>query len=108
MNGKVARTLRQIAQRLALAPQTEYAPGGVLRRRPGRVDDKGVLQPGPPIPRPIVMRECTRRAYKEAKKIFRGLPPTACVPQEEEKIKEKGFDVKIVDSMRKYIRDNQG
>ena len=100
MRGRTAKRLRQIARALNLNPRTNYAPGGRLRRRAGYRDEAGVLQPGAPIPRPGVMVECFRRAYKEAKKLYKGRPPTTCVPEGEEK--ESPFHVRVVDSMKKY------
>lgn len=81
MNQKKAKALRRIARGLHLSPTTEYAPVGKLRRRPpreirdaqGRVID---VVEGPPIPRPLAMRECERRAYQEAKKLYRQGQPS--------------------------------
>jgi hypothetical protein len=99
MNGKTARRLRRIAASLELPKETAYAPGGELRRKPSYRDEEGILQPGPPIPRPIVLRECARRAYREAKKIFKGRPISICVPETKD---ETSFQVRVVDSMKKY------
>lgn len=41
--------------------------------------------PGAPIRRPGVMVECFRKAYKEAKHVYKGLPPTALEPQDANK-----------------------
>jgi hypothetical protein len=102
VNGRVSRKLRQIAKELKLEPKTEYAPGGRLRRRANYVDDKGVLQPGAPIPRPFVLRECFRRAYQEAKKIYKGEPPSICVPEAKEKEEEVPFRARVAQSLRTY------
>jgi hypothetical protein len=102
MNGRVAKRLRKIAKELRLNPQTAYAPGGKLRRRPSYRDAEGLLQQGAPIPRPGTLVECFRRAYREAKKIYKGLPPSTCVPETTEQ--ETPFHVKVVDSMTKYYR----
>lgn len=105
MRGKVAKRLRQIARGLNLPAKTGYSSGGVLRRRPDRWESnehgEQVRVPGPPIPRPGVLTECFRRGYKEAKKLYKGLPPTMCVPQADEK-QETPYHVRIVDSLKKY------
>lgn len=97
MNGRVSRRLRKIAADLRLTPQTSYAPGGKLRRRPS----EGWLQQGAPVPRPAVLTECFRRAYREAKKIYKGLPPSTCVPEVTD-ARESPFHVRVVKSMNEY------
>lgn len=99
MRNATAKRLRQIAKSLGLETETKYAPGGPLRRRPSYRDDKGELQPGAPIPRPFVLRECVRRAYREAKKIYKGQPMSLLAPEAEA---EKAYQAKVVDSMRAY------
>lgn len=104
MNGKTARRLRKIAAGIELPPSTSYTPGGPLRRRASRTEIDpltGVREvvPGAPIPRPMVLEECWRRAYREAKKIYKGLPPSALLPQGENK--EAPFRVRMVDSIKK-------
>lgn len=102
MRGTTARRLRQIARGLGLDAKTEYAPGGKLRRRPDRIIHGKVIA-GAPIPRPFVMVECFRRAYKEAKKIFKGLPATALVPEHEKLVAETDdYRARINRSMRAY------
>jgi hypothetical protein len=100
IRGKTAKRLRRIARALKLSTRTAYAPGGRLRRRPSYRDAEGVLQPGAPIPRPGVLVECFRRAYKEAKKLYKGLPPSALMPEGE--TADSPFHVRVVDSMKKY------
>ena len=101
MNGRVSRKLRQIASGLKLPQETGYGPAGKLRRGPSYLDDKGILQPGAPLRRPTAMTECFRRAYKEAKKLYKGLPISICVP--ETKAPEKTeFRVRVADSIRKF------
>lgn len=83
MRGVTAKRLRKIARGLKLEPKTSYLPGGPLRRRPDiRTELTGEIIPGPPIPRPFVMVSCLRKAMKEAKKIYKGLPATALEPKE--------------------------
>lgn len=67
MREATARTLRRIARELELEPKTKYGWGGKLRKRLN----------GSPIRRPLVMLECFRKAYKEAKRIYKGLPPSS-------------------------------
>jgi hypothetical protein len=101
MRGTTAKHLRRIARGLNLSPQTAYAPGGKLRRRPSYRDADGALQQGAPIRRPWAMVECFRRAYKEAKKIYKGLPASTCVPEVADR-QAAPFHVKVVDSMKAY------
>lgn len=100
MNGRVSKRLRQIARGLNLPPQTGYVPGGKLRRHASYRDAEGALQQGAPIRRPAALVECFRRAYKEAKKIYKGLPPSTCVPEGD--TAESPFHVRVVDSMKQY------
>lgn len=108
MNGRVSKKLRRIARELNLSPTTAYAPGGKLRRRPSRWDSDElgaqVLIQGPPIPRPGTLVECFRRAYQEAKKIYKGQPPSICVPDvpETPEQQESPFHVRVVKSMQEY------
>lgn len=105
IRGKTAKRLRQIARALNLNPTTGYAPGGPLRRRPaGKVygeDGELVVTPGRPIPRPGVLIECLRRAYKEAKKIYKGLPPSVLAPESEQRA-QPAFKTQVAASVRKY------
>jgi hypothetical protein len=105
MRGQTARLLRKIAKGGDLPLETGYAPGGSLRRRPAHKSPlDGAYHPGPPIPRPTVMTLCFRRAYKEAKKIFKGLPVSICVSEKEvaETAKSAPFRVRVADSIRKF------
>lgn len=102
MRNVVAKKLRKIAASLALNPETGYLPAGKLRRKRPYLDEDVVLQRGPPIPRPFVLRECFRRAYREAKKIYKGKPLSSLVPEAEE---QKAFASKVVDSVRQYAQD---
>jgi len=75
MNGRVAKRLRRIAAELHLNPENTYAPFGPLRRHPDRTitrDGKIEVIEGRPIPRPFALGECWRRAYQEAKKLYKG------------------------------------
>jgi hypothetical protein len=106
VNGKTAKRLRKIARELKLNPQTGYVPGGPLRRRPDRweFDELGVEKrrvQGAPIQRPGVLTACFRRALKEAKKVYKGQPPSICVPEADDA--KTPFHVSVVDSMRKQV-----
>lgn len=92
MRGTIAKRLRKIARSLQRPPETVYGmtyhpdPQGDwvqdekkpdLRRRPPRMrpnPDTGVMERviGQPIRRMLVLADCERRAYKEAKKIYAG------------------------------------
>jgi hypothetical protein len=102
MRGTTARKLRKIARSLELPAKTGYAPGGKLRRRPGYRDESGIWQDGPPIPRPTVLTECFRRAYREAKKIYKGKPPSTLAPEGE---RARSFADTVIDSAREYAQD---
>lgn len=103
MRGKTAKRLRKIARQLELNPATTYAPGGPLRRGPdkGYTDDEGVFHrvPGAPIRRPGVLQECFRRAYQEAKQIYKGAPPTALEPEGDNK--PAPFNVRMIEAVKK-------
>lgn len=103
MRGKTAKRLRKIARALELNPNTTYAPGGKLRHGPAiRVDDPETgprMVAGPPIRRPAVLQECERRAYQEAKKIYRGAPPTALEPEGDNK--PAPFNVRMIEAVKK-------
>ena len=89
MRGVVAKKLRKIAASLNLTAQATYVPGGPQRYR----------RDGTGIPRPRVLVACFRRAYLEAKKVYKGEPMTALCPEIEQ---AKSFDTANVDSMRAY------
>ena len=98
MRATVAKRLRQIARELKLNPETGYAPGGKLRRRPDYIDQLGIPQKGAPIIRPAVLKECFRRAYREAKKIYLGKPASTLLPEGSD---IAAFDVRMVDSIKR-------
>jgi len=98
MRAKVAKKLRAIARGLGLPAEGKLVPGGKLRRRPSYFKD-GELHEGAPIPRPFVLNVCFRRAYREAKKIYKGLPLSILLPEAE---KEKSHKARVADSMKQY------
>jgi hypothetical protein len=101
MRGVTAKKLRKIAASLGLKADVGYTPGGPLRRRSDFTHpETGEIIQGAPIRRPLVMVACVRRACKEAKKVYKGLPMTALVPENE--LREKPFHARVVDSMRQY------
>lgn len=82
-NAKTAKRLRKIARGLELADKTTYRPSKPISagyfwgaRHEGRVCERNGTLP------PFVMVECTRRAYKEAKKLYNGKPLTRLEPKE--------------------------
>jgi len=85
MNGRIAKRLRKVARELKLDPKTDYAPVGELQHLPERryVDkftgEQKVL-PGGVLRRPFAMKACERRAYQEAKAIYKN----SCLPIAEE------------------------
>lgn len=105
MNGKIAKRLRRIARELSLNPTTTYAPMGPLRRRADKavMDEEGKIQviPGQPIPRPFALGECFRRAYREAKKIYKGQDREATsMPGQVFLRKQVPFHLRHVNSMK--------
>jgi|GEM_PF-2534035 len=76
MNAKLAKKLRKIARGVGLDAKTRYGPSKPVRAMygPRRCDQNGTLPP-------MVMLPCFRRAYKEAKKLYKGLPETALEPK---------------------------
>jgi len=102
----VAKRLRKIARSFGLDPETKYAPGGKLRRYAPRPDKDGVMQPGPPIPRPFVLRACERLVYKHAKQSYKGKPLSALQPEPEPKPSEqpKEFRETVAESARVYAQ----
>lgn len=103
MRATTSKKLRKIAQSLELPAKTRYVYAGKLRRRSGWRNEAGEWQEGAPIARPIVMVECFRRAYQEAKKIYLGKPPSVLAPEAET---NKTFATKVVDSMKEYVAQN--
>lgn len=77
MNGRTAKKLRRLARQLKLDPENKYAPVGQLVHLPERtyVDrasgEKRTL-PGGVLRRPFALQVCERRAYHEAKAIYKG------------------------------------
>jgi hypothetical protein len=77
VNGKVAKRLRRLARELKLDPETKYAPFGELQHLPERVyvdraSGETRTLPAGVLRRPFAMIACERRAYQEAKAIYRG------------------------------------
>jgi hypothetical protein len=92
VRGKIAKRLRKIARSLQRPVETVYGFGyhpdplgdwvvdekdPTLRRRPpSLVPDPGTgekrLVKGHPVPRMLMLGDCERRAYQEAKKIYAG------------------------------------
>jgi hypothetical protein len=80
VNGKQSKRLRKIARTLGLNPANSYAPMGVLRRLPERtyVDRRSgetKVLPGGVLRRPFALKACERKAYQEAKALYKGADP---------------------------------
>lgn len=71
MNGKKAKALRRIARELKLPPENKYQPVGPLRRREA-IKDHGRTYTAGIVRRPFALGPCERRAYQEAKFLYRG------------------------------------
>lgn len=105
MRGVTAKRLRKIAKSIGLPESGKYVPGGPLRRSPGfRHPETGEWMEGAPIRRPAVLTECFRRAYKEAKRIYKGLPPTRLVSEDKVAQPEapREFRHRVAESIVKY------
>ena len=104
MRGKTAKRLRAIARSLALPERGKYVPGGPLRHRAGfRHPSTGEWQEGAPIPRPAVMTECFRRAYKEAKQVYMGRPAsTLRMAKVDEQKPSQDFRAALVESINAF------
>jgi hypothetical protein len=76
MNAKLAKKLRKIARGVGLDVRTRYGASKPVEglAGPRRCDLNGTLPP-------MVMLPSHRRAYKEAKKIYKGLPETRLEPK---------------------------
>lgn len=90
MRGVTAKRLRAIARNLGLSTKRHYVPGAPC-------PCMGLHRPL--TARPLVMVECFRRAYKEAKKVYLGRPITVLCP---EGAREQPFHRTVVDSMKEY------
>ena len=99
MRAATAKKLRKIARSLGLPAKTQYAYAGPLRRYAGYRDEAGIWQEGPPIPRPRVVAQCFRKAYREAKRIYLGRPMSALAPEAQ---KEQTYAAKVVESVQEY------
>lgn len=107
MNGRTAKRLRRLVRELKLDPETKYAPVGVLRRLPERtyVDrasgDTKVLPAGV-LRRPFALAACERRAYQEAKALYKGIDTTSSESQTFAALPDpvRPFKHVVVDSMK--------
>lgn len=93
MNGKKAKALRRLARTLNLPEENSYAPVGELKRRPAIVDHGRTYTAGL-VRRPFALRACERRAYQEAKALYKGAAietdtPIEPIPQEQPEFKEQ-------------------
>lgn len=79
MNGKVAKKLRRITRELKLGPENKYAFVGEIRHREA-IKDHGRSYTAGIVPRPLALQVCERRAYQEAKAIYKN----SCQPIAEE------------------------
>jgi hypothetical protein len=71
VNGRKAKALRRIARSLGLPPENKYEPVGPIRRREA-IKDHGRSYTAGIIPRPFALGACERRAYLEAKALYKG------------------------------------
>ena len=101
MRGVTAKRLRKIARSLGLEAKTSYTFIGPLRRYASFTHPKtGKVVEGPPVPRPMVMKDCFRSACKAAKKIYFGKPASRV--RAGGAGSERSYADRVVDSMREY------
>lgn len=91
MNGKVAKKLRRIARELHLDPENKYAPVGEIVHRPA-IKDHGRSYTAGIVPRPFALQVCERRAYLEAKAIYKN----SCQPIAEEQRRPHDTGTKVM------------
>jgi hypothetical protein len=70
VNSKKAKALRRIARGLKLPTENKYEPVGPLRRREA-IKDHGRSYTAGIVRRPFALGPCERRAYKEAKALYK-------------------------------------
>lgn len=80
MNGKQAKKLRKIARGLKLPAPNSYAPVGREEYVEARNDNKRSYTAGIKR-RPVALQACERRAYKEAKSLYKGIDTTSVDPE---------------------------
>jgi hypothetical protein len=70
VNGKKAKALRRIARGLKLPEENSYEPMGELRHKEAHRDHGRSYTAGL-VRRPFALKACERRAYKEAKGLYK-------------------------------------
>jgi len=105
VNGKKARALRRIARELNLDPEVKCQPVGPIRHREAIADHGRTFSAGI-VPRPFALGPCERRAYKEAKALYKGadvdtgpapIGPVILEPS----TASRAFKDQVVDSLKK-------
>jgi hypothetical protein len=101
VNGKKAKALRRIARSLGLPPENKYEPVGPIRRREA-IKDHGRTYTAGIIPRPFALGACERRAYKEAKALYKGghVDVTGIAPVEAPNAAARPFKDKVFESIK--------
>lgn len=106
MNGRIAKRLRRAARGLKLNPATTYQPVGPeiyveAKKDHGREYTAGIKR------RPLAAGPCERRAYLEAKKLYKGQVPLEQGPAEainpEDYVRK--FRDRMIDSIREQHPD---
>jgi hypothetical protein len=99
VNGKKAKALRRIARELKLPDEKTYQPVGPIRHREA-IQDHGRSYTAGIVRRPFALGACERRAYLEAKALYRGagidigqIEPIPQAPQRQ-------FKDQVVDSIK--------
>jgi hypothetical protein len=80
MRGTTAKKLRQIARGVGANPRTTYFHAKIRGWRERKRAERIGTSKGEAASRVVVLGICLRRAYKEAKRMYKGLPPTALEP----------------------------
>lgn len=86
MRGTTAKRLRKIARGVGANPETSYfhsaiRPEGYYHGSKEQLwADKRKDKSMAAVSRTLVLGVCLRRAYREAKRMFKGLPPSSFAP----------------------------
>lgn len=100
MNSKKAKALRRIARELALPEENSYEPVGPIRRREAIVDHGRSYTAGI-VRRPFALKACERRAYLEAKALYKGGHAEVIQPQVAPTEPVRPFKDAVIDSVKR-------
>lgn len=100
MNGKMAKRLRKIARGLKLPEANSYASVGPEVYVEARNDNKRSYTAGIKR-RPLALNACERRAYKEAKCLYKGIDTASAESTYSVTLQQqRSFADRMVDSIK--------